>query len=74
MFKKYNELLAQELRNNKIKDLEEYTIDSTIGRDIGKLYQAIVTRILDVQFWVCVYEISEGKYQIDFHFEEIQEI
>ena len=67
---KYRNRLIVAVYSRIPSNLEEYTIDSTIGRDIGILYKNIVTDVLKTRVWVSTYEVSDGKYQIEFYFND----
>ena len=71
MLEKYNDRLVAAVYSRITGNLEEYTMDSTIGRDIGRLYKDVVSDVLKVKVWVCTYEASDGKYQIEFYFDNL---
>lgn len=57
--------LEQAIKKYTSSNLEDWPIDSPIGKDIGTLYKKIVFSALYVKIEACAYEISDGKHQVD---------
>jgi len=53
-----------------IDDLMEYTADSCIGCDLSDFYQTVVKEVLTQKPYVEVEEISDGKYNVTFEFDD----
>lgn len=70
MIKKYKKQLAEVISIEVKSNLEEFTKESTIGRDIVEFYKRIVENVLKVTVYVSVDEVSNGKYQVHFHMED----
>lgn len=56
--------LEQAVNQYDFETLEEYTIDSTIGCDLAKLYESILLEITGKSYPIVVDEVSDGKYII----------
>lgn len=52
-----------------IENLMDYTIDSNSGCDLEDFYKTIVETVLNEEIFIEALEISDGKYEISFEFE-----
>lgn len=52
-----------------IKDLMEYTLGCPAGCDLGDFYKTVVEEVLVEETYICVSEMSDGKYEVAFEFE-----
>ena len=60
--KKLTEKILTQLMKLNIKDLMDYTLESTIGCDIRDFYQEILEELFNEEVIVSGIEISDGKY------------
>lgn len=58
------------LREFGIDNLEDYTMESLSGCDLEVLYKTIIEKVLNDNVYVAFSEISNGKYEVIFEFED----
>lgn len=67
--KLFENMACNAIDDFEIENLMDYTIDSNTGCDLEYFYKTIVESVLNEKIYIEALEISDGKYEITFEFE-----